>query len=236
MLSGHTHAPLERLRTQEVVWLGQDTTLLPYGTTPPKAGRGTVKITTREASLRHPPVAFTPARVHGGVGGMQGWPRPEQPVGQQRKRQPMAEQERDRWREGSQCACKVKQACPATLGVTMADRAGDSQAWLVDARRRAPAQRAEGIMRAKCQRRLAPGAGQRYGWAERPQTSAGGTRTLARARQPARPPRPLTLAITPPPVTFQGARRLGGTLPPVTVSAVEAQEPSPPQGEAPVAW
>ena len=71
-LSGHTHAPLERLRTQEVVWLGQDTTLLPYGTTPPKAGRGTVKITTREASLRHPPVAFTPARVHGGVGEMQG--------------------------------------------------------------------------------------------------------------------------------------------------------------------
>jgi hypothetical protein len=68
------------------------------------------------------------------------------------------------------------------------------------------------------------------------QTPALGTRTIDRARQPERPPRPVTLAITAQPVTFQGARRLGGTLPPVTVSAVYAQEPSPPQGEAPVAW
>jgi hypothetical protein len=34
MLSGHTHATLERIRTHEVVLLVQDT----YGTTQPKAG------------------------------------------------------------------------------------------------------------------------------------------------------------------------------------------------------
>ena len=64
MLSGHTHATLERIRTQEVVWLVQDTTLLNYGTTQPKAGMGTVTINTREASLLHPTVAFTPERVN----------------------------------------------------------------------------------------------------------------------------------------------------------------------------
>jgi hypothetical protein len=63
MVSGHTHATLERIRTQEVVWLGQDTTLLHDGTTRPKAGMGTVKSNTRDEYLLHPPVAFTPERV-----------------------------------------------------------------------------------------------------------------------------------------------------------------------------
>jgi hypothetical protein len=63
MLSGHTHATLERIRTQEVVLLGQDTTLLHDGTTRPKAGMGTVKSTTRDEHLLHPPVAYTSERV-----------------------------------------------------------------------------------------------------------------------------------------------------------------------------
>jgi hypothetical protein len=40
--------------------------------------------------------------------------------------------------------------------------------------------------------------------------------------------------VTAPQVTFTGGRRPGGTLPPVEVSAVDAKEPSPPQGEEPV--
>jgi hypothetical protein len=64
ILSGHTRATLERIRTQEVVLLVQDTTFLNDGTTPPKAGMGTVKIKTREAYRLHPTVAFTPERVN----------------------------------------------------------------------------------------------------------------------------------------------------------------------------
>ena len=64
MLSGHTRATLERIRAQEVVLLGQDTTFLHDGTTQPKAGMGTVKIKTREEYRLHPTVAFTPARVN----------------------------------------------------------------------------------------------------------------------------------------------------------------------------
>jgi hypothetical protein len=67
-------------------------------------------------------------------------------------------------------------------------------------------------------------------------TAALGTLTIELARQPERPPRSATLSVTATPVTFHGARRLGGTLPPVTVSAVSAQEPSPPPGEEPVEW
>ena len=236
ILSGHTHATLERIRAQEVVLLVQDTTFLNDGTTHPKAGVGTVKHKTREEYLLHPTVVFTPERVNLGVVGMKVWQRPEQPVAQQRKSKPIEEKESYRWLEGYQCACKIKQACPATLVVNMADREGDIQEWFVDAMEREPGQRAECIIRAKCHRRLVPGAAQRYLWAEMQQTRSMGTLTIELARQPERPPRSATLSVTAKPVTFYGARRPGGKLPPVTVSAIYAQEPSPPQGEEPIEW
>jgi hypothetical protein len=236
ILSGHTHATLERIRAQEVVLLVQDTTFLDDGTTHPTGGMGTVKIKVHDEYLLHLTVAFASTRVNLGVVGMKVWQRLEQPVAKQRKSKPIAEKESYRWLEGYQCACAVKQACPATLVVSMADREGDIQAWLVDVLRREPGQRAECIIRAKENRRLAPGAAQRYLWAEMQQTDALGTLTIDLARQPDRPPRPVTLAVTAKPVTFYGARRPGGKLPPVTVSAVYAQESSPPQGEAPVEW
>jgi hypothetical protein len=152
ILSGHTHATQERIRAQEVVLLVQDTTFLHDGTTQPKAGMGTVKSKTREESLLHLTVAFTPERVKVGVVGMQVWQRPEEPVAQQRKSKPIAEKESDRWLEGYRGACEIKQTCPATLVVTMADREGDIQEWLVDAMQREPHQRAEMIIRAKCHR------------------------------------------------------------------------------------
>jgi hypothetical protein len=64
LLSGHIHATLERIRTQEVVWLVQDTTFLHDGTTQPQAGMGPVKINTREEYRLHPTVVFTPERVN----------------------------------------------------------------------------------------------------------------------------------------------------------------------------
>jgi hypothetical protein len=236
IVSGHPHATLERLRAQEVVLLVPDTTVLDDGTTHPQRGMGTVQMKGRDAYLLPPTVAFPPERVTLGVVGMPRWPRPARPVAQQRTRNPIAEQERSRWLEGDHCACAVQQACPAPLGGNMAARAGDIQAWVVDGLRRAPGQRAECSMRAKENRRLAPGAAPRYVWAAMPQTGSVGTRTIDLARQLARPSRPVPLTGTATPVTCYGARRPGGTLPPVTVRAVYAQAASPPQGEAPVAW
>ncbi len=114
----------------------------------------------------------------------------------------MAETARSRWLAGYYCACAVKQSCPATVVVNRADRDGAIQAGWVDVRHREPGQRAECIMRAKEHRRLAPGAAPRYLWAEMPQTGALGTLTIALARQPDRPPRPVPRAVTAKPVTF----------------------------------
>jgi hypothetical protein len=235
MLSGQQPATLERIRTQDVVWLVQDTTCLAYGTTRPEKGRGTVKVKVREEHLLHPTVALTPARLNLGVLGLKMGQRPEPPVAQERHRQPLAEQESSRWLEGYQLACEVQQRWPETLGVTIADRAGEIHAWFLDAMRRLPAERAEFISRAKCNRRRAPGQEPRYLWEARQKAGAAGPLPVELTRQPDRPPRPVTLRVAVKRVPCNGARRPGGRLPPVEVVAVYAKECRPPSGEESVA-
>jgi Transposase DNA-binding/Transposase DDE domain len=236
LLSGHIHATLERIRTQEVVLLVQDTTFLDYGTTRPKQGMGTVKVKVREEPLLHPTVAFTPARLNLGVLGLKMWQRPEPPVAQERHRNPRAETESARWRDGYQLACAVQQRGPETRVVNIADREGDSHEWFLEAMRRVPGERAEVILRAKCHRRLAKGQAPRDLWEDMQQARAAGRLTVELTRQPNRPPRQVTLRVAVTRVTVTGARRLGGRLPPVEVVAVYARECRPPSGEEPVEW
>jgi hypothetical protein len=236
ILSGHIQATLERIRTQDVVLLGQDTTFLDYGTTRPKKGLGTVKVKVRAEHLLHPTVAFTPARLNLGVLGLKMWQRPEQPVAQERHRQPLAEQESSRWLEGYQLACEVQQSCPDTLVVNVADREGDIHEWFLDALQRLPGERAEFIIRAKCHRRIAKGQAPRYLWEELQKARAAGRMTVELTRQPDRPPRQVTLRVAVKRVPCNGARRPGGRLPPVEVVAVYAKECRPPRGEEPIAW
>src|SRR5882672_5690632 len=166
ILSGHQQATLARLRTQEVALLVQDTSFLNYGTLRPKAGMGTVREKVREEHLLHTTVAFTPERVNLGVLGAKLWQRPEQPVGHERKGKPIEEKESFRWLAGYALACEVQQACPQTVVVSVADCEGDIQEWFLDAMHRWPHERAEFLIRAKCNRRLAPGAAHDYLWEE----------------------------------------------------------------------
>jgi hypothetical protein len=236
ILSGHQHATLERIRAQAVVLLVQDTTFLNYGTTQQKPGMGTVKVKSRDEYLLHPTVAFTPERINLGVLGAKWWQRPEQPVGQERKRKPIAEKESSRWLEGYQLACEVQHCCPDTLVVNVADREGDIHEWFLEAMRRLPEERAEFIIRAKCNRRLVTGTEPRYLWEEMQKAHAAGRITIELTRQPDRPPRPVTLRVVVKRVTFHGARRPGGRLPPVEVVAVYAKECRPPSSEEPIEW
>jgi len=236
ILSGHKQATLERIREQEVALLVQDTSFLNYGTLQPKAGMGTVKEKVRDEYLLHATVAFTRERVNMGVVGTKVWQRPEQPVGHKRKRKPIEEKESYRWLEGYALACEVQQACPQTVVVSVADCEGDIQEWFLDAKGRAGAERAEFLIRAKCNRRLAPGARQEYLWDEMAAARPLGKSTFKLSRQADRPPRRVTLTVTARVVTFNGARRPGGRLPPVQVWAVYATELKPPKGEDPIEW
>jgi hypothetical protein len=236
MRSGPQRATLERMRAQAVVWVVQDTTCLDDGTTQPKQGRGTVKSKVRAEDLLHPTVACTPERMHLGGLGRQVWPRPEQPVAHERHRKPLEANESSRGRAGSQLACEVQQSGPETLVVNVAAREGDSHAWLLDAMRRLPGERAEFIIRAKSHRRIATGQEPHSLWEDRPKARATGSLTVEVTRQPHRPPRQATLKVAVKRVLCSGARRPGGKLPPVEVVAVYAKERRPPRGEEPLAW
>ena len=236
ILSGHKHATVERVRTQAVALLVQDTSFLNYGTLQPKAGIGTVKERTCEEYLLHATVAFTPERVNIGVLGAKLWQRPEQPVGRERKRKPIEEKESYRWLEGYALACEVQQACPQTLVVSVADCEGDIQEWFLDAMNRPTEERAEFLIRAKCNRRLAPGAVHGYLWEEMQAARPLGRITFQLSRQADRPSRRVTLSVKARAVTFNGARRPGGRLPPMQVWAVYTTELKPPKGEDPIEW
>jgi hypothetical protein len=236
ILSGHKAATLERVRTQEVVLLVQDTSFLNYGTLQPKAGMGTVKEKGRDEHLLHTTVAFTPERVNLGVLGAKLWQRPEEPVAHERARKPIEEKESYRWLEGYALACEAQQTCPQSVVVSVADCEGDIQEWFLDAMGRVGEERAEFLIRAKCNRRLAQGTQHDYLWDEMVAARPLGKSTLRLSRQADRPSRRVTLTVTARPVTFNGARRPGGRLPSVQVWAVYAKEAKPPKGEDPIEW
>ena len=183
MLSGPQHATPERVQAQAVVLWVQDTSFLNYGTLRPKPGMGTVKDKLREESLLHLTVAFTPERVNLGVLGLRRWQRPEEPVAHERARKPMAKQESDRWLEGYHVACEVQPPCPATLVVNVAAREGAIQECVLDAMSREATDRAEFLMRAKCNRRIASGQAQGYLGPERQNPRPLGRLTIDVARQ-----------------------------------------------------
>ena len=120
--------------------------------------------------------------------------------------------------------------------VNVADREGDIQECFLEALSRAAADRAEFIGRAKCNRRITTGQDQRYLWPEMQSTRPLGHLTIEVARQGDRAPRQATLAVATRRVTFTGARRGGGRLPPVEVTVIYAKERRPPKGEEPVEW
>ena len=130
-------------------------------------------------------------------------------MGQERKRKPIEEKESARWLEGYQLACEVQQSCPDTRVVNVADREGDIHEWFLDAMRRVPEARAECMIRAKGNRRLASGTAPRYVWEGMQKARAAGRSTAELPRQPDRPPRPVTRRVVMRRVTFQGARRPG---------------------------
>ncbi len=160
----------------------QDPTFLNYGTLHPREGVGTVKDRLREEYLLHLTVAFTPERVNLGVLGLRMWQRPEEPVAHERARKPIEEKESYRWLEGYQLACEIQQRCPATLVVNVTDREGDIQECFLEAMNREAADRAEFIIRAKCNRRITTGQEQGYLWPEMQNTRPLGSLTIAVAR------------------------------------------------------
>ncbi|HEV8711233.1 MAG TPA: transposase DNA-binding-containing protein [Candidatus Binatia bacterium] len=107
ILGGHSAATVQRIATEPVVLLVQDTTFLEYIKDLVSKGMGTLRETSRDEHLLHPSVAFTPTRVNLGILHHQFWQRPEEPVGHLRTQCPIEEKESYRWLVGYEVACAV---------------------------------------------------------------------------------------------------------------------------------
>lgn len=234
LLEGHKAATIERISQQPCVLLPQDTTFLDYGKEE-AVGLGTMKRTLSEEYLLHPTVAFTPGRANLGVLGAKFWQRPEEPVAHLRGKKPIEEKESYRWLESYDLACEVQRQCPQTLIVSIADREGDIGDWFLNAQNRPLDEKAEFIVRAKCNRRTEKAVGEySYLWEELSDSPVLGQLKIKTPRTGNKPSRKATLALHAKEVEFVGKQ--GGTQESITVTAVYAQEIKPPTGEAPISW
>jgi len=234
ILAGHREATIERIRQQPVVLILQDTTFLNYGQAE-KVGYGTLRKTKSEHYLLHPSVAFTPSRVNLGVLGAKFWQRPDKPEGWHRRKVPIEEKESYRWLESYADSCTVQSACPDTLIVNIADREGDIHDWFMDAEQRPMDEKAEYIVRAKCNRRTCNNDETGYLWNELTESKSLGKLTIVTPRQKNRKSREVTLTLHAKQLEFAGARQ-GQAERPTTVYAVFAKEKKPPKGEKPIEW
>jgi hypothetical protein len=191
----------------------QDTTFLEYIKDLVGKGVGTLREASRDEHLLHPRVAFTPARVNLGVLHHRFWQRPEEPVGHLRAQRPIEEKENYRWLVGYEVACTVQRQCPETLVVSVADREGDIHEWFLDAAERAEGEQAAFVIRAKCNRRVAAQPHYTYLWEALREAPVLGQTTVEVSAQAGRAARQAHLTVRARPVTFNRARRRGGSLP-----------------------
>lgn len=236
ILQGHVQATLERLRGEPVVLVVQDTTFLELARDGGPCGAGTLRRRAREEYLLHPSVAFTPARVNLGLLGERLWQRPEERVGHLRTKKPIEAKESVRWLEGYRLACQAQAHCPDTLVVSVADREGDIHEWFLAAETCALREKAEFIIRAKCNRRVEGEVEDSYLWETMAQAPALGCMKLEVPARVAGTMRTARVALKAQAVTFNRARRLGGCLPEVEVYAVYVQERRAPKAEEPLEW
>lgn len=234
ILSGHQSSTINRVSKQKMVLITQDTTFLNFAQEE-AAGVGTLKRTKSDHYLLHLSVAFTPSRDNLGVLDAKFWQRPEEKVAHLRDKKPIEEKESYRWLESYEQACHVQKQCPETLVLSVADREGDIHEWFQLVQDKPAEERAEILVRAKCNRRTHLGEDEySYLWEELDKVKPKELMTIQTPRSGNKPSREATLEISYKEVEFCG--RAGRNTSPVFMWAVYAKEAKPPKGEKPIEW
>lgn len=234
ILSGHQSAAIDRISKQSMVLIAQDTTFLNFAQEE-SAGVGTLKRTKSDNHLLHLSVAFTPVRDNLGVIDAKFWQRPEEKVAHLREKKPIEEKESYRWLESYEQACLVQKQCPETLILNVADREGDIHEWFQLVQSKPIEERAEILVRAKCNRRVNQGDEEySYLWDELDRGNTKETITIQTPRSGNKPSREALLKIRYKEVEFCG--RAGKRISPVSMWAVYAKESKPPKGEKAIEW
>src|SRR6188768_2262792 len=147
VLAPHCQRTRERIASQAVVLLIQDTTELDF-TRPEQSmeGAGFLDGSSRRGAFLHPLIAFTTDGTPLGTCWAKAWTRDEpldetqQQYDQRRKHRPLEEKESLRWLEGLQEAREVAQAAPQTQCVCIGDSESDIYELFVEPRGERPVQ------------------------------------------------------------------------------------------------
>lgn len=258
ILAPHRERTLERIATQPVVILVQDTTELDF-TRPQQQmmGAGSLDGSFRCGAFLHPLVAFTADGTPLGTCAATMWTRDEPATEtraekeRRRKATPIEEKESRRWVETLQRAREVAGQVPAVKCVCVADSEADIYELFTEPRGEVPVQ---WLIRA-CQDRALVQQPKNGGNAARhirdavesqpvlftqeisvrgrPQTKVSCEK---RSRRQPRDSRMAQVEVRAATVTLRGPDRPGGRLPPVTVNVVQVREINPPNGDVPVEW
>jgi hypothetical protein len=251
VMDPHLAKTRERMATQDVVLMPQDTTEIEL-TRPDQQVAGVGELDrARRGFLLHVLHAFTRdgaplgtvwAEVLNRTDGVSDASAAEKARG--RKRKPIEEKESLRWLTGLRAAREVAQEMPHVQCVCIADSEGDIYELFAEPRGDHPV---HWLIRA-CQDRAIDGAAGEVLRARVLATPAlyklelsirGRTAKTAaedRARRQNREDRRATVEVRAASVTLRPPYRSDRKLPPVTVNIVLVREPNPPAGETPVEW
>ncbi len=232
--AAHRDSTLERLPDREDEWLLtiQDTTSLDFTDHPDTTGLGYLAHSKRSGLWLHSVLAVTAAGVPLGVIDQRTWTRDPATLGKRagRNKKETADKESQRWLDA---LAATEAAMPAEqMVLTVADREADFYDLFAAPRR--PGSHL--LIRAKPRRRVRH-VERLLGAAVRANAAAG-TMTVDLKRGDDRPARRATLTIRfvtleiAPPSTHPRRK----TLPHLRLTAILAEEESPPEGQGPVCW
>ena len=256
VLRSHIDATRERIATQPVVLLVQDTSEIDV-TRPeqPVAGAGPLDGDSRRGALLHLMHAFTPDGTPLGTVFGTAWTREEEPLNESLSRAeraaiPIEEKESYRWVVALQQASEEARHCPATQLINVADSEADIYEVLV-AGTREP-RPIDWIVRACQDRALLCENGQNNGenlvcecvlkqpvLFEKTIRVRGRKAKVAcetRGRRQPRQSRKTEVAVRAAHVTLRPPWRPDRKLPPVAVNVVLVSEVNPPPGDTPIEW
>jgi Transposase DNA-binding/Transposase Tn5 dimerisation domain/Transposase DDE domain len=236
VLASHRGATLERCREHPVVLLIQDTTSLKYTHTPVAKGLGTLSEQESEKVFLHPTLAVTPQRVSLGVLGGEIWQRLETSPRKERRLKGIDEKESRRWVAGYQLACEVSSLVEETLIVNLADAEGDIYEWFAETLEHSPQTRAEWIIRAAQDRRLAASESSRQLREKLDRQPLLGKVAVTLPAKGEQEARIAILQVRTTRATLKAPARTGVRLGDLEVCAVLAREENPPLGQRPIDW
>lgn len=233
LIEAHAQATAERARSQDEVWVAQDTTALDFTAHPATQGLGHLDSIYTSGLKVHSALVFTPEGLPLGIIHQQVWARDPQDIGQRHRRRERAtaEKESQRWIETARV---VEARLPEAVRVwVIGDAQSDLHALFAASRRSG----VDLLVRAAQDRRVQGGEADRL-WAALEASAVRGEREIEVGRTPRRAPRTArlrvrfcALALLPP----RHARQRN-QLPAVPVWAVRVREADPPEAEAPIEW